>query len=516
MTANLAITTDHPNFNSKICDSSFGSDLHISQDKNSLESNSLLSYKSMKHQSKKLTHRTISQPNSLIYNPLSINEYGNIIKTKRSLSTRKFFNKDQNHESEFLKISKSGICTFSKNGKRSIFGGTLNKILSRILKWLVTEEKRETVIGTVKAFINGYRLLYSPVDFLNEVISFWDKEITISSGISSVEITRSAIMVFLNYWWESRIDIDFIADTDLHLKKWLGSIPEIYSKPLLSKYLKTFQQKHVHDKCNNTISNLLLSKVPKGLYILEFDIDTLADHLQFFNMFHFMKIPPSEIYSSNRPNWDYLLQKSVDITRWIAGSIVELESLSMRTKAIKKALKLIKKLLSRHDYNGAMSCWAGLNSVSVNRLIKTKKKLSNSANEMWKEYEIIFSESNNFSNLRKLMEKCVKQNLPIVPWLELITKGRNMIDEYPSLFNNNINPDSKYKNIPIINFSKLERMNELVEEFTKCQNAIKKVNLKIEPHSLATVIQDYISSLSTYNDSELWELSLRCEKEEST
>lgn len=50
---------------------------------------------------------------------------------------------------------------------------------------------------------------------------------------------------------------------------------------------------------------------------------------------------------------------------------------------MKRFVQIALVFLENHNFNGLMSVWGGLNSVSVHRLNKTKKKLPKATANLW-------------------------------------------------------------------------------------------------------------------------------------
>lgn len=473
--------------------------------------------------------RTISQPHSLNFvventeDSDSSQSSGNHLTLKgisrRGRSTERRLSVDDSHipkETKLIKLLRSGICAYEKKGKKHIYGGTGHKIVSRLLKWLVTVRNRDDIFRLLGVYFNGSGLHINTKESLIILLSFWDSPILIQNNRCK-NTTRSAIMLFLSYWWEKRLELDFVGEASEHLTEWLQTIPENYSKPLKSKYDRMVLAADNEVKTTNII-NQTIFKLPQELGILDIDLTILAEHIKYRNVFMFLNIPLSELHSNDTSNLNNMMEYNANFTRWIVSCIVEKVQMMTRVKVLKKVLKLIKRLLALHDYNGAMCCWAAINSVSVYRLSKTFKRLPASSMDLLKSFRVIFSESCNFAQLRRDMEKSCKLKANMVPWIELINKGRNMIQEYPSTLNhqNVYGLRYKYANVPLYNFAKMEHLSELAEEVLKYQKTNQSVLIHATFSSNHAQLQEWFGTLPTKDEASLWESSLLCESEDTS
>lgn len=447
----------------------------------------------LKHTRRKTTHGIPSHQSNLLPGLMP-----------RSLTPRKGYSLSK-IETRLMKLHNKGISTYEKHGRKYIYGGTKEKIVLKILRWLVTESNRNDIFHMASVLIHGYRLYFSPTDMFDTLISFWDKPASRSARSSRMDMIRSSIMLFLTLWWERSIEQDFINDLEEKLMTWIEQLPENYKLPLMAKYERTKKEK--------TESSTM--DIPRHLqtdtYYNFADVpeDIIASHLTISDVDLFMQMPILEFYKEKRDYFDSLFEASANFTRSIVGFIVEKKNIKDRCKAIKKILKISQSLERSHNYNSLMCCWAALNSSHVSRLSKTKKRLSKSTLDMWNSFEEKLSEIQNFSTLRNLMLKSRKQGSALIPWFELIIKGRNHVDEYPSVFYSGKTP-LLYEEQTIINFTKLEHLNEIIEEFVACQKNCKDYKQILESKYNQSV-KNTIKALASYSDQDLWELSHSCE-----
>jgi len=151
-----------------------------------------------------------------------------------------------------------------------------------------------------------------------------------------------------------------------------------------------------------------------------------------------------------------------------------------------------------------MCVWGGLNTISVCRLTKTRKKLPKQVSDIWNALELKLSEERNFGRIRKVIKCKVQNGEPVVPWFELINKLRNyasQIDDYlPS------------KTLKLINFRKIYSVGEQIISFENYKKNLQNVDLIFsESNKIDKIIQTYLEHLPTFTDDVLWRMSCKCE-----
>jgi len=104
-----------------------------------------------------------------------------------------------------------------------------------------------------------------------------------------------------------------------------------------------------------------------------------------------------------------MLKRGALLSRWVASEVVQNVQTSKRVEVMRRFVNVIIRFLENNNFNGAMCIWGGLNTVSVHRLTKTKKKLSKQILEIWNALEKKFSEENNFGAVRKSCKEKTSQ-----------------------------------------------------------------------------------------------------------
>jgi len=149
----------------------------------------------------------------------------------------------------------------------------------------------------------------------------------------------------------------------------------------------------------------------------------------------------------------------------------------------------------------------GLNTESVHRLTKTKKRLPKQVMEIWNALEVKLSEENNFGRVRKAIKRKIQCGEPVVPWFELLNKSRNSAAEYDDTI-----PTLSPNDPQLINFAKVHLIGEQIIIFEKYKKSIEAVDLSHDDENkIDSMVRTYLEHLPTYPDEVLWKMSCRCE-----
>jgi len=174
---------------------------------------------------------------------------------------------------------------------------------------------------------------------------------------------------------------------------------------------------------------------------------------------------------------------------------------------MRRFITVIMRFLENNNFNGAMCIWGGLNTYSVLRLSKTKKRLPKQTSEIWAALESKLSEENNFVKVRKASKNKLANGEPVVPWFELINKARNSACEYDD-FLPTLSPSDPH----LLNFSKMQLLGEQIISFEKFKQSIENIDLFHEDdNKVDSIIRTYLEHLPTYPDEVLYKMSCRCE-----
>eukprot|EP01127_Copromyxa_protea_P000927 TRINITY_DN1083_c0_g1_i1.p1 TRINITY_DN1083_c0_g1~~TRINITY_DN1083_c0_g1_i1.p1 ORF type:complete len:922 (-),score=109.22 TRINITY_DN1083_c0_g1_i1:86-2851(-) len=372
---------------------------------------------------------------------------------------------DEHEIPQLQRLEVYGIATSTEGGKKMIYAGTMLQIVKKLLIWLVTEPNRKDIFLLVHCFVLCHRRFNDPQVLLDQLISLWNCSVALGSDLGSDKIrpvsatprssssksflrvskeiieefppmdarqTQTGIMFFLSAWFEVQMS-DFLEGPIVQkLEDFIQQMPSAFARPIKSK-----------------ISSILSNKPPPSLYLFKpstpahkatlslgkfglFDMkpEQVADQWTLLDMRDFLKIKPIEFLYPGE-HWNAMLQRSTMLSRWVASEVVQVPNVSRRAEVVERFLEIALRFLENKNFNGLMSVWGGLNSLSVHRLSKTHKKISRKHSEIRDALGAKLSEEYNFFQLRKAMEKLRMKKEPVVPWFELINKFRNWSDQYP-------------------------------------------------------------------------------------
>jgi len=241
-------------------------------------------------------------------------------------------------------------------------------------------------------------------------------------------------------------------------------------------------------------------------------VDLIAEQWTILDFKNLMEISRSEFFDihSPRPNWSRMLQRSVLLSQWVASEIVQTIDINDRAKMFSRFTKLALKFLEVNNFNGLMCVWGGLNTGPLNRLRKTKKRMSQKYKDLWSALEFRLSERDDFGQLRGIIFKKSSKIEPLVPWFELVDKHRNYTDQYDDIIKVPKDPNI------FINFIKLHSLGEQLLALEGYQKLIGTVELNVVPTELKSQqalsnIQNFLGHLPTFTEEVLWRFSNQCE-----
>eukprot|EP01130_Rhizamoeba_saxonica_P017204 TRINITY_DN8238_c0_g1_i1.p1 TRINITY_DN8238_c0_g1~~TRINITY_DN8238_c0_g1_i1.p1 ORF type:complete len:835 (-),score=187.36 TRINITY_DN8238_c0_g1_i1:56-2560(-) len=410
-------------------------------------------------------------------------------------------------DEQIIEMTQFNILTYiDESHGHMIYAGTFEMIVETLLDWLITIPNRKAVFCLLYQFLYCYLVYATPLELLELVISYWSREPPLSEDPEEYQTkTRSSVIFFLSGWFERKFE-DFKGETFDVLNSWIrNDIDHSYSSLLKGK----IEQVRKTPPPNQYLIHPMSAREAKyrtGKFgFKDLKASQIAEQWSLLDMQNFMDIS-TQSFITDDDAWNLMLKRSAMFTRWVASEIVDNIQMKNRVIAMKKFIQVALKFIENNNFNGLMCVWGGLNMVSVSRLSKTKKKLPKSILNTWETLEEKLSESNNFGNLRRAMEKKLKGNIPFIPWFELIVKLRNWVQNYADVIEN---VDSTQ---PFLNFSKISILGNQIIDFVN----YKKNNMCIytdldERYPSGKTIRTWMEHLPTYSDDMLWQLSHQCE-----
>jgi hypothetical protein len=439
---------------------------------------------------------------------LGISKSGEPGKTSRKKSKRP-------SKHEMLQLH--GVWAYEREGKMQIFGGTTSKIIGKLLDLLVTSPDRDHIYFLVHIFLHGARQFYNAAELLSVLLKYWDLKGDYPDPCGgNIDIVRSSIIFFLAAWFEKRFLVDFGSSDDSAkpaLEKFIRKLAEQYAGPLAAKLKRYATQEQPIPSV--VFIKPLMSSSPNKLSLLDVKPAVIAGQWTLLDMRNFQNVQLAEFYASadERTEWNRMLTRGENLTKWLALSIVKETQISHRTKALKRAIDLALKFLEHNNFHGLMCTWGAINTNAVHRLSKTFKKLPRSSQEILKSLEEKLSEANNFANLRWSIHKQRSLGSPLIPWLELVAKNRNILDEFDDVvIPHGDRVTIENRDTALFSFSKFAKFADQIEEFLSCQHNNRLLDLhSTQTHTAEVIIQNWLGDLNPQGENELWQLSVQCE-----
>jgi len=235
-------------------------------------------------------------------------------------------------------------------------------------------------------------------------------------------------------------------------------------------------------------------------------VKEFAEDWSYMDFKYFMEIPRTEFVCKETPFWDRMTERSNMLSRWVASQIVHNANLRSRVLVFEKLIDIMAYFWELGNFNGCMCVWGGLHTLSVARLSTTRNALSPRTLSIIETFTSRLSEAANFSPLTAEFDRKVAKEEPFLPWIELLTKNRNMalerVDYLPS--------SDIAQNLPkLLNFDKMRAIADLMFKFDKYQQIIDKYT--IPPTDPDSWRQHYLHQLPILSDDQLEECSLKCE-----
>ncbi|KAI3646208.1 hypothetical protein MP228_009136 [Amoeboaphelidium protococcarum] len=193
------------------------------------------------------------------------------------------------------------------------------------------------------------------------------------------------------------------------------------------------------------------------------------------------------------------IQRSNQITGWIAESILQQSDIKSRVAVLKHLIKTAEKCHELNNFASRESILAALNSTPIYRLRKTWAELSS---KYQMKFETLCSHMDRENNFQKYRNALKELNAPCIPFL-----GRYLTD---ITFIKQGNPDY-FSNKNLINFDKYRKLAAIIQEIDRFQLDSYKF----------VVVPDIWNWIQTHLDqprdfSKLHELSLTLEPREKT
>jgi len=245
----------------------------------------------------------------------------------------------------------------------------------------------------------------------------------------------------------------------------------------------------------------LKARKQHGHPLLDLDEVEVARQLSLLDFAVFQEIMPAEFFNQawskesmhhHCPNLLRLIARFNFLSQCVPSVIVEEKSLKIRTKLWEKFIRIAHALQELNNFHSLMGVVAGLNNAAVTRLKWTQAKLQKQKRitQIMTDIETLTNMEGSYKLYREHVNHCL---LPCMPYVGVFLMDLTFVEDG--------NPDYIGD---LINFSKRKLVH----------NALSKIDyFQSQPYNFKPVleIQDVISSFASYDNKQLYDMSLACE-----
>jgi len=182
------------------------------------------------------------------------------------------------------------------------------------------------------------------------------------------------------------------------------------------------------------------------LNVFDFDELEVARQLTLIEYEYYEKILPGELFGQSwskektqhrSANVLSMINRSNDVSMWVAGLILEPARVKLRAKRFTTLVRIAEQLRNLNNYSTLMAFLAAINNSSVSRLRFTKQLLTRRTTETIKELEDLMSVEGSSKKYREALHK---SNPPCIPYLGTYLSDLTFMDEgNPDFINGLIN-----------------------------------------------------------------------------
>jgi len=230
---------------------------------------------------------------------------------------------------------------------------------------------------------------------------------------------------------------------------------------------------------------------------------TLLEH----NMYK--RIPPTELIAQAtkqmaKPpeNVRAMIGHFNDVSKFVALTICSYSELTPRVYMLRKWIKIGRECLRLNNYNAVFEIMAGIHSVAVHRLHKTRGSLNVKTRSILEKLEEVTSRKNNYSTYRSLLAQNTVPIQPAVPFIGATLTDLSFLDFGHRNVVENDEGDS------LINFTKHRRVAQVIGTIKKFQDHPYLLDICPE---LYKFLQTETPRAADVTDKELYSMSLACE-----
>jgi hypothetical protein len=238
----------------------------------------------------------------------------------------------------------------------------------------------------------------------------------------------------------------------------------------------------------------------KGIFsILDWKVEEIGQQLMRNTVYLLRSIERKELYRAPFLKDDKTLYpnlaKSSDyfnkLTFFIIEDVLSYDHVNDRVKIIEKWLQVAEYCKLLKDYNDCLAINSALNHYTINRLKLTQKELKGKNISLIKELNDFCFCGDNYKKVREKMEKLNSLKECYYPYVGMVRRDIVTIDS-----------KLKYLENGLINFTKIEKINNIMENYFRFKNeTLKNINYIQELNffeKLENIKENYLKMISEY------------------
>ena len=309
-----------------------------------------------------------------------------------------------------------------------------------------------------------------PYNIIDLLILFIDLHNTYSKNILTLEI-----IIKVQSFYKNILEINDIKNK--YEKEINGSI-NILNQIKASLSLKRTKSEHNKIPYENlfqkkyTVSDMLKYEKDKTPFfnILNYNSKEIASELTYISYKLFCKIEPKEFLkgaftkknkNETSPNVVEISNRFNKLSYWIIEEILMYDNEYYRAKVITKVIDIINELICMKNLFDSLSLSSGLGHLIINNLAKTWKYISKETKNKLKNIKETLSFNNNYKNIKQIIDKCVLDNIPYIPFLGPYNKTICFLEEYGPYVKEN----------SLINIDKIVLIQQVLEQLYKFKSS---------------------------------------------
>jgi len=420
--------------------------------------------------------------------------------------------------------------------------------LEQVVIWSTHENMRDndtmdTLILTHKQFTNSLTLIRNlrrrfdvpiPNDIRNDENKINEFRLNVQKRIQ-LKVIKS-----LRDWMKTYWDEDFLNDLEVQkeLMEWLRELDELkvtkskecpWIAPLASMVTKEFErfklkspnqmrkeerEMFLVDRDTGVprfLATVSLKKAPK---LSNVTAEDLAEQITLMDYRVFSSIAERECIGQAwkkkkecSPNVLAMIQQFNSLTVFVQLQILQEKSLSQRSKAIKRIIKMGERFRDLKNYNALCAILGALNSSPIHRLKLAWQKVPEKQLGLFEAFKQIFVNTRNFRNYRTLFRNL---SPPAIPYFGLFLQDLVFIDDGNDQFKQ---IDNFAQHGLMVNFNKSVRTMDRIKNIRLYQTNSYKDVIKSQEMMQKILYQEF-HKMRDWTEDDIWNMSTEVKKQD--